>query len=122
MRQHVLKLQEEREAFTSQLQQQGPKERCACVPDTWHSGISVTGVTGFHVTCPTGSVNPTTGQVHTPQWTNETSNTFYHWLLGPLFQALEKSVFSAVCSRLLERCPVPLESALKLCLRTPARS
>ena len=65
MRQHLLQLQEAKEALRSRLRQrQEVKKLCSCLPDTWHSGISVTGVTGFLVTCPPGSGNPATGQVH----------------------------------------------------------
>ena len=60
----ALQLQEENAALKSLLQQL-EDERCSCLPDTWrYSGISVTGVTGFLVTCPPGSGNPMTGQVH----------------------------------------------------------
>ena len=57
----ALQLQEENLALATRLQKL-EDERCACLPDNWYySGVSLTGVTSFLVTCPSGS---TTGQVH----------------------------------------------------------
>ena len=60
----ALQLQEENTALASRLQEL-EDERCACLPDSWYySGVSLTAVTGFLVTCPQGSASPTTGQVN----------------------------------------------------------
>ena len=60
----ALQLQEKNTALASRLQEL-EDGRCACLPDTWYySGVSLTGVTGFLVTCPLGSASPTPGQVH----------------------------------------------------------